>query len=180
MKVFSTIAVLFFCLVSVQAQDEELIDYSSSDFGFKECGSRLAESQTYGYTLPSVKVVKIVDANSIIVEKSSEKNKTKKYSVNLIGINPNTNKSNIEKFLEENLLNQLVNITGNKWKSGAIVSFYDKEGRNPTEVNFYLLGKGIAEYQEFDSEYIVPSRTPCVYQKAEETAKEEKLGIWAK
>lgn len=172
--------VLLLCLASVKAQDREVIDYSSSDFGFKECGSRLVESQTYGFTLPSVKVVKIVDANSIVVEKSLENNKKKKYSVNLIGINPNTNKSNVVKFLKENLLDQLINITGNNWKSGAIIQFFNKEGKNLTEVNLYLLGKGIAEYQKFDSEYIVPSRTPCVYQKAQETARNEKIGVWAK
>lgn len=43
-----------------------------------------------------------------------------------------------------------------------------------------MIRNGIAKYKKFEGKNIVPDSKPYYYLKAEEKAREERLGIWAK
>lgn len=167
------------------------------------CGSQGAESQTYDYR--EGKVIKITSSNDLIVnvthsnarddEREKDNNESKLiapqvFRVFLVGIEKGFNKEDINKFLTEKILNQEVRVIGNtknSWKiekddsrelSAVVWLLSDSEDFD--DISEYLLENGIAKYKPFESANLVSIVMPCRLQKAEERAKEEKLGIWAK
>jgi hypothetical protein len=181
MKLFASIFILLLCLAPLQAQDKQQrsktdlnIEDITPDY-YEECrGNGFPERQDY-WRFNDLKVVNIVDANSIIIEEIDENRKTKRYTVNLIGIDPKENNKNIKNFLLKNVLNQEIHIAGRDMNFGAIVVF----NKNFLELNQYLLEQGLAKFKDFESNNLVPYRTPCIYQKVEEKARQAKIGIWS-
>lgn len=148
------------------------------------CGNPAEESQLY--TNREGKITKILNASNVIFEQLiRDGNKEKgNFTVELIGIDSETNQTAIKNFLEKYVLNQNVEITGNLRKKsdkkfkGLIFAANDDENIN--WINENLLESGTAKYKPFESANLVSMVTPCRLQKAEERAKEAKLGIWAK
>lgn len=190
MKWLASIAMSFLCFVLIQAQDEtkkrlpdkpkNLIPINEYE---EECGNPFVESQTYTHRWG--KVIKVLDGKTIVFEVTKvdgiEINKSI-ITVSLAGIDTSTNEEGAKKFLLENLLNETVKVVGNTGSPVffAIVWGKLKASGNLIEVNLYLLEKGIAKFKAFTSDNLVPYRTPCVYQKVEEKARQEKIGIWEK
>jgi hypothetical protein len=163
------------------------------------CGNPFAESQTYSYRYG--KVLEITSDNRIIVkvvrsnnvwddeyEKTAEGvgRKLKKPQLivaSLVGIDENTNQSEIGKFLLDKVLDQEVTLIGNTKKDDgkkidALIELTDDAEIGG--INSYLLENGTAKFKTFQLTNIVPMRTACQLEKAEAKAKESKLGIWAK
>lgn len=86
--------------------------------------------------------------------------------------------------MQENALNQSATITANlrndSDKSFLGVIRLNQNSKNIDDLSVNLLENGIAKFKDFETDYLVPSYMPCRLQKAEERAKEAKLGIWAK
>ena len=106
------------------------------------------------------------------------------FTVTLLGIDDKTNQSHIKNFLVENILHKEVWIQANLRKDsdkkfGGVVQLLG-DNEDIDYINEYLLENGIAKFKDFDSDNLVPYYLPCRLQKAEERAKEAKLGIWAK
>ncbi|GEM_PF-6167923 len=189
MKWLATISIILIYLVSIQAQEKEKNPSPDKpvklleEILYEECGSQVTESQTYNHRWG--KVTKIIDGNTITVEVNKvdgiEINNSP-LNVDLVGIDTNTNEEEAKKFLTENLLNETVTVIGNIRRDNffAIVQGKEKTSGKIIEVNRYLLENGIVKFKPFSSGYLVPHRTPCVYQKVEEKARKEKLGLWAR
>ena len=185
MKVISTILlVILSCAVSF-AQDnnespESLFQFTLGD----ECGDQSYESQFYANRKGKIK--KILSANKVIFEQAIEdgNEENRKFTVELVGIDPATNRKNIIRFLEKYILNQDVEITGNLRKDSDKkfkgLVFFASDDDEVDWINENLLEQGIAKYKSFESANLVSMVMPCRLQKAEERAKEAKSGIWAK
>ena len=179
-KTVFTILFLIFC-VNLYAQDKErTISLTTDD----ECGDQAIESQLYSNR--KGKITKILSANKVIFEQSSVNGNEKpvKFTVTLVGIDGNQNRLIVKNKLTDILLNQEVEITGNIRKKtdkkfGGIVWLIVGD-EDIDWVNTYLLENGFAKYKPFESANLVSMVTPCRLQKAEERAKEAKIGIWAK
>ena len=163
------------------------------------CGKSSTESQVYGYRYG--KVFEITSDNKIIVKVTRSNNvwddeyeksdgggvgrKLKKVQliiVSLVGIDESVGQAEIQKFLLERLINQEVTLIGNTRKDDAkkidaLIQLDDSDEID--ELSEYLLENGIARFKEFQLTNIVPARTACELKRAEEKAKEAKLGIWA-
>lgn len=169
------------------------------------CGNPAFESQSYGRR--KGKVIRITDSNQLIVKVTNSINvrydkheengddeskliEPQTFKVFLVGIDNSFNQTEVRKFLTENILNQQVRIIGNtknSWKTqkdssqklnAAVWLLGDNEDIN--DISEYLLENGIARFKNFQLTNLVPMRTKCELERAEEKAKREKLGIWAK
>lgn len=161
------------------------------------CGNPLAESQTYRFR--NGKALVITDDNKIIVKVSRGGNvRSEKYesvdetrrlqqpqlfTVALVGIDEAVNQAGIKKFLLDNVLDRDVTVIGNTRKDGdknlnALVKL--TSGDLTGEISLLLLEQGIAKFKDFELTNLVPMRTACELLRAEEKAKTEKTGIWAK
>jgi hypothetical protein len=105
------------------------------------------------------------------------------FTVSLVGIDEETNQTEIKKFLLDNVLDQEVSLIGNTKKDNnkkldALVQLTGSDEID--EVSEYLLANGIAKFKEFQLTNLVPLRTACHLERAETRAKTGKLGIWAK
>ena len=161
------------------------------------CGNPLAETQAYSFR--NGKAIVITDDNKIIVKVNRGSNvRSPKYenpdevkrlqqpqllTVSLVGIDETVSRSEIKRFLLDNVLDRDVTVIGNTKKDGdknidALVNITIGDARS--EVSQFLLEKGIAKYKEFQLTNLVPTRTACELRRAEEKAKTEKTGIWAK
>ena len=103
-------------------------------------------------------------------------------TVSLVGLDESVNRSEIRKFLLDNVLERDVTVVGNTRRNGdksldALVKL--TSGDIKGEVSQLLLENGIAKYKEFELTNIVPMRTGCEMKRAEAKAKDAKLGIWA-
>lgn len=182
---------IFLSCVNFFAQDKEKsgVDFTSLMKGNGViinggCGDTAYESQLYDNR--KGKIIEILSANKVLFEQDSvDGNEEKdKFTVKLVGIDANENKTAVKNKLQEILLNQEVEIYGNLRKKkdkefGGIV-WYLGDNEDIDEVNIYLLENGIAKYEPFESANLVSMVMPCRLQKSEEKAKEAKLGIWAK
>jgi len=174
----------FLTCVSFYAQVKEESDIKSQYTIGDDCGDTAYESQLYDNR--KGKIIEILSANKILFEQNSVNgNEVKdKFTVKLVGLDASKNKTAVKNKLQDILLNQEVEIFGNLRKKtdkefgGIVWSLSDNE--DIAEVNIYLLENGIARYKPFESANLVSMVMPCRLQKAQETAKEAKLGIWAK
>lgn len=204
MKIGLIILTIFLSCASFYAQDKKESAAITSQFTLgDDCGNEAAESQTYDYR--KGKVIKITNSHDLIVkvthsnarddETEEDSNDSKLISpqvfrVSLVGIEKGFNTAAINKFLTEEILNQEVEVYGNTKNSWKIKKDNSRElsanvwllGDNEeiTDISEYLLENGIAKYKPFESANLVSAVMPCRLQKAEERAKAEKLGIWAK
>lgn len=143
------------------------------------CGNPLVESQGYGFRWG--KITKIISGNAVLFEQGSET-----FTITLVGIDRENNKTKILEFLEKHILNQNVVVIGNLRKEsdkefgGLVFTVKDRSIDLIDLINEKLLELGIAKYKEFSSDNLIPYYQPCRLQKAEERAKKAKLGIWAK
>lgn len=201
MRTILLILLIFLSCANFYAQDkkESTETKPEIDINYDDgCGNPFVESQTYGYRRG--KVVKIKNANEIIVEITNSNNvwddeheeergddskliKSQLFNVSLVGIDETANKKAIITFLKENLLNKQVTIVGNTRKKNskkikALIRFTKDDEFE--EVSEYLLENGMAKFKDFQLTNLVPMRTHCELERAEETAKKAKLGIWAK
>jgi hypothetical protein len=163
------------------------------------CGNPFAESQAYSYRYG--KVLEITSDNKIIVKVLRSNNvwddeyektadgvgrkliKPQIIIASMVGIDENTNQTEIGKFLLDKVLDQQVTLIGNTKKDDgkkidALIELTDD--KEIGEINTYLLGTGTAKFKAFQLTNIVPIRTACQLEKVEAKAKNEKLGIWAK
>ena len=163
------------------------------------CGNPLAESQIYSYRYG--KVIVVTDDNKIIVkvlrsnnvqgdeyEKTDNgiRNKLKQpklLTVALVGLDETINQSEIKRFLLEKVLDREVTVIGNTRQDNdkrvdALVELTSDDEID--ELSEYLLENGIAKFKEFQLTNLVPMRTACELKRAEDKAKAEKTGIWAK
>jgi hypothetical protein len=163
------------------------------------CGNPFAENQTYGYRYG--KVLEITSDNKIIVKVVRSNNvwddeyektadgvgrkliKPQLIVASMVGIDENTNQSEISRFLLDKVLDQQVTLIGNTKKDDgkkidALIEL--TEDKEIGGINTYLLGTGTAKFKAFQLTNIVPMRTACQLEKLEAKAKESKLGIWAK
>lgn len=190
MKRVSAILLVFLSCAFSFAQDknESNSDLSSilkngviSDDG---CGDQAYESQLYDNR--EGKITKILSANQVVFEQAIEEGdeENRKFTVELVGINPATNRKKVLQFLEKYVLNRDVEVTGNLRKESDKkfkgLLFVANDDDDVNWVNENLLEKGIAKYKSFESANLVSMIMPCRLQKAEERAKEAKLGIWVK
>ena len=134
------------------------------------CGSGEVESQIYGWW--TGKITKILSSNRVMLNQ--------RFSVNLVGINPSVNKTDVRQFLEKYLLGKRVSFSANLRKKkdlklNGVVLLMDSNEIG--EINEYLLEKGLAKFTDFDTDYLVPYYWPCRLEKAQEKAKNAKLGI---
>ena len=145
----------------------------------KECGRPGSESKLFNTR--EGKVTKIIAGNMVFFEQTVVNGNSEKgyFIIRLVGIDPNTNGNNLEKFLRENILNRQVTVRGgslgdtDNFFSGSIL-------RNRLgDINLYLLKKGIAGFLD-DKSYSIPDHNLCAYQQEAKIAKTKKLGIWAK
>lgn len=185
MRIISITLLIFLSCVSFYAQDKKdgINPGFSLDFDVG-CGNPAEESQLY--TNREGKITKILNSSNVIFEQLIRDGNKEKgtFTVELIGIDSETNQTAIMNFLEKYVLNQNVEIIGNLRKKsdkkfkGLI--FVASDDEDIDWINENLLEKGLAQYKSFESANLVPSSEPCQLQKAEERAKEAKLGIWAK
>lgn len=177
MKVFLVILNALLCLSFAQAQDRaSAIDWNIVQ---DECGEFSSASESQIYETREGKIVKIIDGNTLLFESKIENGKRERFTINLAGIKASRN---TKKFLKKNLLNKKFTVKGNIFRANnqnhlAIV--YGKTAKL-LEVNCFMLRNGIAEYEQFESNNIVPDSKTYYYKKAEDKAVNEKLGIWAK
>lgn len=172
------LVVLFLCGISFAQEN-----YREGLFN-DGCGNPLVESQSYESR--EGKITKIINANTIIFEQSVLNGNKEKatHTIELAGIDSSKNRTKIIEFLKKHILNQEVLVTGNlrnksdKKLKGLV--FVASEDDDIDWINDNLLELGIARYKKFSSNYLVPYNKPCQLEKAEERAKEAKLGIWAK
>ena len=185
MRIISTALLIFLSCVSFYAQDKKESPETTSLFTMgDDCGDQSYESQLYANR--EGKITKILSANQVVFEQKildgNEENR--KFTVELVGIDSVTNQKKIMQFLEKYILNQSVEVTGNLRKEsdrkfkGLIFVASDED--DVDWINENLLENGIAKYKPFESANLVSMVMPCRLQKAEERAKEAKLGIWAK
>jgi hypothetical protein len=164
---------LVLCVVFYAQSTEQSNQNSCSVCDADGCIRPTAESQTYGFF--KNKVIKVLSANKLVLDNN--------YTVELVGIDNKVNQSQIKEFLNKNILNKEVWITASLRKKsdkkfrGAVEPLNDE---NIDSINKYLLENGLAKYKDFETDYLVPSYLPCRLKKAEQRAKEAKLGIWAK
>lgn len=190
MRIVSIALMIFMSCATFYAQDEKesKTDFSAllkSGVNFDDdCGNPAVESQLY--VNRKGKIVKIISANEVVFQQvSTESEKEKqKFTVELVGIDAGKYKNKSKEFLQKYVLNQEVEIIGNipknsSRKFGGLI-WLSNDNETVNELNEYLLENGIAKYKPFESANLVPYYIPCRLQKAEERAKKEKLGIWAK
>ncbi|HXG83759.1 MAG TPA: thermonuclease family protein [Pyrinomonadaceae bacterium] len=162
--IFIILAVLLFCF-SMNAQD------GRPEF-YPICGDPQNESMLA--TRLSGKVIKIVDGNTIII-KSGNKSRT----IDLVAVDVGLNENKAKNFLSKEILK----------KNVFFLIYNDKNDNNRKVADVYykdvysasrsMITKGIAHYKKPD-DYTFSNYKACVYQRLEEMAKKEKLGIWAK
>ncbi len=207
MKLISIASLIFLSCASFYAQDKKETTETKPvfDLSFNDgCGNPMVESQTYEYR--TGKVIKVTNSNDLIVKVTNSNNvwddeheeeddesklaEPQIFKAFLVGIDKNTNKKEIKKFLTEKVLNQEVRIIGNtknSWKTekdtsrklNAVVWLLGDE-EEIDDISEYLLENGIAKFKDFQLTNLVPMRTHCELERAGEKAKKEKLGIWAK
>lgn len=186
MKVFSAIMVVLVVCGFLYAQEKIESNDTKSNFeiGYGDCGNPLQESQTYAYR--QGKIIKILGANKVLFEQNSVfgHKDGEKFKVVLVGIDGNQNKKELIKFFKKNVLNQSVQIVGNTRKDGdktfgGVITLFNEDNEDIDELNEYLLENGVAKYKPFESANLVSMVMPCRLKKAENDAKEIKLGIWA-
>lgn len=177
----ATILIMCFCLAFIKAQDRIQPVLGSVLLVKDECGEFTSASESQLYDWREGKIVKIIDGNTIVFESTIENGSEKKdrFIVDLAGVKAS---KITRKFLKENFLNKEVSVKGNTLRENdknysAIV--YGKTG-NILEVNCFMIRKGIARSKKFKGKNLVPDSKPYYYLKAEEKAKDEKLGIWEK
>ncbi|MBS1795931.1 MAG: thermonuclease family protein [Acidobacteria bacterium] len=148
----------------------------------KECGSPVAESQTFDRR--SGRVVEIRGAAAIVFEESpDDKNSPpEKYVVRPAGIDVGKNEAEIRSFLVKNVLGRNVVIIGNTAKNEdrEFFGIIETQDIKFPDVNRFLFEKGMAVFSEPAYFYSVSRYTLCVYRQLEARAKADKLGIWAK
>jgi hypothetical protein len=185
MRIFSIALLVLLSCVNFYAQDKKESPDTKSLFILDDgCGDTSYESNIYASR--EGKITKILGANKVVFEQAIDDDNVekRKFTVELVGINPLTNRKRIKQFLEKYVLHQNVEITGNLRKDsdgkfkGLIFVASDDEGVD--WINENLLENGIARYQPFESANLVSFVEPCRLQRAEQTAKKAKLGIWAK
>ena len=181
------------------AQKSKETSTSQIDKGFDDgCGNALTDSQVYTYR--NGRAIIITDDNKIIVKvlpgidaadkeytkagKETKKSKPAQlFTISLVGIDETVNQSEVKRFLLDNVLDREVTVIGNARKDDdkkvdALVRI--TSGEETGEVSRLLLEKGIAKFKEFQLTNLVPMRTACELKRAEEKAKTENLGLWAK
>jgi len=163
----------FFCQSLFAQENKPLESKLTIEFSDNHgCGSGLVESQTYGWWMG--KVTKILSSNRFVLNK--------RFAVTLVGINPKINKTAIKDFLKNNLLGKNISFSANlrkesdlKLNAVVVIRDYDEV----REINEYLLEHGLAKFKDFDTDYLVPYYWPCRLEKAQERAKQAKLGVWS-
>lgn len=126
------------------------------------------------YLLETGKVIKVIDGNTLIFKNADGSTRR----VNLLAVDTQSGKKESKSFLKKNVLNQKAELIYNpaqyvKKTVSGIVMIGDKD------IIRSLLEQGIARYKK-SKMYEIAYFNDCVYQKSEERAKNEKLGIWAK
>jgi hypothetical protein len=161
------------------------------------CGNPLAETRAYSFR--NGKVIVITDDNKLVVKVVRSSNvKSEKYekpddakrlqqpqlfTVSLVGIDESVNQSEVKRFLLDYVLDRDVTVIGNTRKDDdkSIDALVKLTGGDLTgEISQLLLEKGIAKFKEFQLTNLVPMRTACELKRAENKAKTERTGIWAK
>jgi endonuclease YncB( thermonuclease family) len=161
--IFTILFVLLFCFF-VNAQD------GTPEF-YNICGDQKNEILAARF---SGKVTKIVDGDTIVV-KSGDKSRV----VNLVTVDVSSNESKAKRFLSKEILKKNVFFLIYSYKNDDNRIFADVFYKDVYSASRSLITKGIARYKKPDA-YIFSNYQACVYQRLEEIAKEEKLGIWAK
>ena len=122
----------------------------------------------------SGRVTQIVDSDTVVI-KTEDKSRT----VNLVTVDVSSNEHKARRFLSKKILNQhvLFFIYGTQNNENQIFAdvFYDEV----YSASRSLITKGIVRYKKPDV-YTFSKYKACVYQRLEEMAKEDKIGIWAK
>ncbi len=202
MKIVLATFLLFLSCANFYAQDKKESAEKKPSFSLDfddGCGNASTENQIYAYRYG--KVIEITSDNKIVVKVVRSNNvwddeyekigketgrkliKAQIFTVSPVGIDEQTNQTEIKKFLLDKVLDQEVTLIGNTKKDNhkkidALVELTnDKE---TDEVSEYLLANGIAKFKDFQLINLVPMRTACELKRAETKAKNEKLGIWAK
>lgn len=163
------------------------------------CGNAFAENQIYSYrygkvfeiTSDNKIIVKVLRSNNVLEDEYEKADdgvgrKLKKPQLiiaSLVGVDTESNSSEIKNFLLDRVMGQDVTLIGNTKKDdGKKIDALIQVTSSPEigEISKYLLENGIAKFKEFQLTNIVPLRTACELKRAEEKAKAAKLGIWAK
>jgi len=161
--IFVILFVLLFC-VFVNAQD------GTPEF-YNICGAQKNEILATRF---SGKVTKIVDGDTIVI-KSGDKSRV----VNLVTVNASSNENKAKRFLSKEILKKNVFFLIYNYKNHDNQIFADVFYKDVYSASRSLISKGIARYKKPDN-YTFSNYKACVYQRVEEIAKEENLGIWAK
>ena len=171
------------------AQDQSMPKTSPAPsillFGdFDGCGAPEVESQLYDFRYG--RITKILSGSTLAFRQATVNGnrKPRSFVVRRVGIDPQANSSRIVGFLKKNVLNKPVTV----WADARHETDFDlaatvtvSGGRpNIGELNRYLLENGLAKYRDFDSANLVQYFWPYRLEKAEQQAKEAKLGIWSK
>jgi endonuclease YncB( thermonuclease family) len=165
MKTIFTISFVLLFYVFVNAQDGRP--------EFEEvCGDPANESVLT--TRFTGKVTKIVDGDTVII-KSDDKNLV----VNLVTVDASSNENGAKKFLSKEILKKKVFFLIYNYKNNDNRIFADVFYKDVYSASRSMITRGIARYKKPD-DYTFSNYKACVYQRLEEIAKEEKLGIWAK
>lgn len=163
-SIVTSFFVLMFC-ISISAQDG-FPEY------YKICGDPQNESILTSKF--NGKVVKIIDGDTVII-KLNDKNQT----VNLATVDASLSETKAKKFLSKKLLGKKVFFFVYGSQNDADEIFADIFYEDVYSASRSLITKGIARFKKADN-YAFSTYKSCVYQRLEEIAKEEKLGIWAK
>ncbi len=182
--ILATLLIFVSCVV-IFAQDtkENEIKSELKILGYSQissqCGDHLLPSEGNIYPDSNGKIIQIVDGNTVIFESVAENGEKEKMTFNIAGVK-NSNSAKV--FLEKKLLNKSVRVMGwffrEKGKDRVAVIY--AETAELDEVGCFMIKNGIARHKKFEGNDIVPDYKNYYYNEAEEKAKEEKLGIWAK
>jgi hypothetical protein len=190
MKRIISVTLLFICTLGVSAQQPKQGDFDEKKFTFtfayeKECGSPAEESQIH--TFRTGRIVRINSERSVTFFQDTEDGKPskKEFLVLLAGVNPRGNEKAVREFLNKNLLNQNVDVSGNLRRASdkkfeGLIFLMNESLPEVDWIGEYLIENGLARFSEPTYSYGVSDYSLCVYQQLEAKAKREKLGIWAK
>lgn len=179
-KYLAILLVFVFCAFS-QAQDKKEDQACQESFGqfSLECGECGCPGSTPSrWDVIYGTAVSIVDSDTIVVNFDN-----KNYTINLIGIDTDSNQTEITLFLQKTILNKRVNVfvraeTGENLQNSGIIVPIEKEIRS---INEYLLQNGMAKYKAIDLDALDDAGvTACEFKLSEKKAKEARSGIWAK
>ena len=180
---FIVCGVLFLTVVfAVRAQDSKSQSPLGLDYSRDPCGNPMMESQLW--TIVEGKVTQVTDGQTLMVNLTDSRDGVR---VRIVGIalesgTPSAAKAKevLSQFLLDKSVEILVNPEWSQKKnkpSGVAGVVHLKQGP-PDDAGYLLVSKGLARYQE-PPPHSMPAYNACQYRRAESSARDAKLGIWA-